>query len=495
MRKFFFISTSVIIALLSISDNIFAQTPQEEYEAWKKRAMQEYGKYRDDQVRSYREFREKANAEYAMFMQEAWDRMGVKPALEPPTEPEPPQPEPVPQGAEPTTEPIPFVEPVPSPKVEPTPVVPLPDVPAPAPTDPSFRIDFYGTSITLRADKDKRPKLKSCDGVSVSKMWEQLAKKDFDPLLRDCMEKSRSLSLGDWGFVQLVRKVSSNYYGKENNEAVLMSAYLLCQSGLQCRLARMGNRLLLLMPFDCELMFNHPYIEIDGVNYFALNMKDGEGEVEVFNRAFPNEHIGSLRMTQLPKLAMRAISKRSFSDKDPHVMTCDVSVNRNLIDFLNDYPLTPQWDYYALASLSDSSKKALYATMRLKIAGKNRVDAANILLHWVQTAFKYKTDEDQFGVERPLFADESLYYPYCDCEDRSILFSNLVRDLLGLDVVLLHFPGHLATAVKFKESVEGDYLDLHDGRYVVCDPTYIGAPVGMAMPQCKKQQVEVIMLK
>ena len=28
------------------------------------------------------------------------------------------------------------------------------------------------------------------------------------------------------------------------------------------------------------------------------------------------------------------------------------------------------------------------------------------------------------------------YYPYSDCEDRSILFARLVKDLLGLDVVM-----------------------------------------------------------
>ena len=75
------------------------------------------------------------------------------------------------------------------------------------------------------------------------------------------------------------------------------------------------------------------------------------------------------------------------------------------------------------------------------------------------------------------------------------VMSILVRDLLGLDMVLLHFPGHLATAVKFKSNVEGDFLDLDDGRYIVCDPTYIGAPVGLAMPEYKGGDVEVDVVK
>ncbi|MGX8713611.1 MAG: hypothetical protein ACSW8I_08030 [bacterium] len=129
--------------------------------------------------------------------------------------------------------------------------------------------------------------------------------------------------------------------------------------------------------------------------------------------------------------------------------------------------------------------------MRKMLEGKSGLAKAEMLLNWVQTAFEYKTDEEQFGGERSLFADESLYYPYCDCEDRSILYSILVRDLMGLDVVLLHFPGHLATAVKFTTNVEGDYLELEDGKYIVCDPTYIGAPVGLAMPEYKGKNVEI----
>ena len=133
----------------------------------------------------------------------------------------------------------------------------------------------------------------------------------------------------------------------------------------------------------------------------------------------------------------------------------------------------------------------MYPKLRKLLDGRSELEKAEMLLNWIQTAFEYKTDEEQFGSERSLFADESLYYPYCDCEDRSILLSILVHDLMGLDVVLLHFPGHLATAVKFNTHVQGDYLDLEDGRYIVCDPTYIGAPVGLAMPECREQGVQI----
>jgi hypothetical protein len=133
--------------------------------------------------------------------------------------------------------------------------------------------------------------------------------------------------------------------------------------------------------------------------------------------------------------------------------------------------------------------------LRQNTKGKDKVEAVGILLDFVQTAFEYQTDEQQFGKERPLFGDEILFYTYCDCEDRSILFSVLVRELVGLDVVLLNYPEHLATAVRFDDDVKGDYIMIDGKRYVVCDPTYIGAHVGESMPICKETKAIVIKLQ
>lgn len=70
-----------------------------------------------------------------------------------------------------------------------------------------------------------------------------------------------------------------------------------------------------------------------------------------------------------------------------------------------------------------------------------------------------------------------------------------MRDLIGLDVVLIYYPGHLATAVKFNQSVSGDYIIYGDSRYVVCDPTYINAPVGMTMPEMDNSTSFVVVLQ
>ena len=115
-----------------------------------------------------------------------------------------------------------------------------------------------------------------------------------------------------------------------------------------------------------------------------------------------------------------------------------------------------------------------------------------MLLNFVQTGFEYKTDGDQFGKEKPFFKEEMFFYPYCDCEDRSFLYSYLVEKLVGLKTILVYAPDHVFVAVCFNDDVEGDFLMVDGKKYVICDPTYIGSDIGMCMPNYKNAHLEVL---
>ena len=133
--------------------------------------------------------------------------------------------------------------------------------------------------------------------------------------------------------------------------------------------------------------------------------------------------------------------------------------------------------------------------VRTRKVNYTQLEAVERLLNWVQTAFVYEYDNVVWGDDRAFFPDETLYYPYCDCEDRSILFTRLVRDLLGLKCILIYYPGHLASAVCFTDHVSGDYILVNGDKYIVCDPTYIGASVGYTMPDMDNASAKVIVLR
>jgi hypothetical protein len=168
-----------------------------------------------------------------------------------------------------------------------------------------------------------------------------------------------------------------------------------------------------------------------------------------------------------------------------------VHYNQNAIRFFNTYPQTDLPVFFS-GVVAAETERSLLAGLGPIIAGKSETEAVNILLRFVQTAFEYQTDDEQFGREKYFFAEEAIHFPFSDCEDRSVLFSYLVRRLTNLEVVGLLYPGHVATAVRFTGEVKGDKVMAGGKNFVVCDPTYINADIGMAMPQFKGVVPEII---
>ena len=84
-----------------------------------------------------------------------------------------------------------------------------------------------------------------------------------------------------------------------------------------------------------------------------------------------------------------------------------------------------RWAMYANTPMEQEVQKQLYPILQEKVASLNEHDAVDKLLNWVQTAFVYEYDDKVWGHDRAFFAEETLFYPYCDCEDRAIPIRSL----------------------------------------------------------------------
>ena len=485
-------------AVAQVDPNDYEKKKQEMMERYKQSkdsAKQQYDEARKKAEEEYAAFRKRANEEYAAAMQRAWQRMGVQPAEPKPEEPKPPKP-PTPPApdAKPTTEPLPAEEVIPAPPANVPPAIPAPPVKAPEPAVPTMQFAVYGTNCSIHTDTEPlKFKLASVDEKGAADAWKQLSQNKYDGMLHDCLAQRDLLHLGDWGYLCLLRSATEKLLGKGSNESVLLQMYLLTQSGYSVRLAKVDNKFVLLIPFNSKII-GYSYTIIDNKKFYLLT-KSKINSIEVCNIGFPREQIANVMLTELPILKGNPQPKHTFSGRRFGTMTANVSVDKSLIDYMNDFPLlSGAWESYANAGLSDKVKADLYPALKSQIEGKSKQKAVFMLLDFVQYAFTYATDEDQFGYERPLFGDESFFYPKNDCEDRAILFSILVRDLVGLDVVLVHWPGHLGAAVAFPNEIEGDYYVVDGRRFTVCDPTYIGAKIGMTMPDLKDAPAKIVRL-
>lgn len=493
MRRFLAFN---VVCILSVT--LFAQnTYQEIFDEFSRNVKSEFYSFRD-----------KCNSDYVAFLEASWKSFNACEAVPEPYEeqvppviyeipepaPEPivePEPEPVIERERPIVEVIPPVEPVPQPQpVEPireTPVVEA-DV---------FEFSYLDMRLSVRAGSGLMFQLPSVRAKDISKGWKQLSAHDYDNLIVDCLSIRDKYALCDWAYLQMIKSFAVSFLGN-GDSATLLTAYLYAQSGYKVRLGTSSGHLYLLYGTK-YLIYGKSYYQFDGSYFFVLD--SDLNKMDIADCPYPGEKDMSIAISKEQMLGDNCSDSRHF-ESDRYAIASDCTVNRSLLKFYDGYPTAEingnslsRWAIYAEAPVSRGVREELYPALRETVRGKNALEAADMLLDFVQNSLVYGYDDEIWGGDRAFFAEETLYYPYCDCEDRSILYSHLVRDLLGLDVLLVYYPGHLATAVHFNESVDGDYLVVGQKKYTVCDPTYIGAPVGETMPGMDNSQARVILLR
>lgn len=471
------------------------ELPAQSFDEYRKRKMKAFNEYKEQKQDKFKEYRDKVNAALADYIAKPWERHVVNPAIPAPALPEPPEPDVKDPDSGISDDLIPFdgiIDELED-RLRPEPFAPM-EVPEDE-RKPSFSFDFYGTECGVPLSEDNVFKLRGIDGKSVAAAWRTLSSGKYLPIVYESLQWRDRMNLSDWGYIRFLDEMTKVFFPEGmRNEAKLLQVYILTQCGYMVRLASVDNTLVLLLPFK-NVIYEYTYLNVQGCKYYVMDKTAAGKSILLTDFATPKERMFSLRITGAMNLAERPTKPRTYSSKRYPKLSFPVSVNENLMDFYNDYPLSSEWNVYSEASLSEDLKGQLYPALRDRLAGKDMLTAANMLLNFVQTAFEYKTDAAQFGRERALFGDETFFYPYSDCEDRAILYSILVRELLGLDVVLLHYPLHLATAVHFEQAAPGDHIVIDGVKYTVCDPTYIGASAGNAMPEYKIVPAQVVKIR
>lgn len=450
----------------------------------------------------FNNFRRKSMEQFAEFIRNPWKEFKK-------TEPVPvpkPAPEPVPpvimdDKDEPPIEDKPIVieeviEPIKE-DPQPQPVEPIEEVPIITPSYLDFV--FFGTPEKVRLDKKNLPILNGVDERSVADMLEELSTEENDNLILDCLEIRKKRNLSDWAYLQMLKNIAEEAYCGRHNEAQLLMAYLYLQSGYKMRIASDGTKLYMLFASK-HLIYDKQSFFVDGVRYYGV--EDLPATLHICQVSFPYEKPLSLLISTNQLLEFDKSNNRSITSERYPSMKLDVSVNKNLMDFYSTYPtsalddnIMTRWAMYANTPLDINISSSLYPRLKDLLKDKSDLEAANMLLNTLQTGLRYEYDDKVWGGDRAFFSEETLYYPYSDCEDRAILLTRLVRDVLGLNCMLVFYPGHLAAAIEFPDAVvEGKYIILDGHKYIIADPTYINAPIGRSMPGMDNSTAKVIKL-
>ena len=338
-----------------------------------------------------------------------------------------------------------------------------------------MEFDLFGDNIRY-VKKTFPERMKGVAPKDVSDFWIQLSECDYEPLLQSCRTARAERDFNDWAVYQLVLEMARQAYPRQYNEQVVLAVFLLNQLGFEAKVGFGNAHLFCLLAVDQQL-YGLSFADITKHRYYLLEVdpnyinREGSFSFRTYDTPFPEPTKG---------LDMN-ITKPLKSSEFPDIIDSAINISTNMIELFRTYPQV-DIEVYANARPSNIFCQSVEQVFKPYLQALSAAEAVDFLLMYVQYGFDYATDEEQFGYEKPFFCEENFYYPQNDCEDRSVLFAFLVRHLLHLDVVLIDYPGHLATAVHFPTEVKGEPVLYGGKRYVVCDPTYIGASVGIEMP-------------
>jgi hypothetical protein len=440
----------------------------------------------------FKKYQDSINQQFAVYLAENWKKFNLLKSPPPITDPIPKPPVFDENTPKPKPQEIPVIKPQPpAPQPKPLPEEkPVPPPPAPQPIEQyPLKTVFFGTNISLKEVPKSTIHLTGISEKQVANYWLALAKLPYyGEWKSEALRLKDELHLNDWGLYLLVNKLFSIYFPQgNNNEQVIFSVFMLNQLSYRAKIGRTENELVLLAAFK-QKAYGIFFI-LDKTKYWVLH-----SDRKIFSSVQTCEIDYEAAKNDMD-LSVRTIPKFSVNVRTKTLLNKPIQYNENRIAFDNTYPLV-EFSVYAEAALDETLWKSIETQLKPNISGKSETEAVNWLLHFVQNAFQYKTDEDQYGYEKWNFAEETIASQFSDCDDRAILFAQLVRRLLRLPVVLVSYPNHLATAVKFSNpAVVGDNVTVNGEKYLICDPTYTGADFGMSMPELLGTPVEITMLK
>lgn len=314
--------------------------------------------------------------------------------------------------------------------------------------------------------------------TSILDFYDSLNHTDYQPLIASMLAFKEKNQLDDWLYYQLIRKMAQQLSPKtENyNRYTLYKWFLLNKSGYNASLAIRGNELLFYVQSD-DNIYDIPYYLKDGKQFVCLNLHD-YGKID-FAKVEPDEVMVKIpegqksftyKITRMPEF-----SDDEYAEKDIQFeyrnksFLFKVKVNSQIQTLFANYPVVDYESYFNIP-LSKETYNSLIPELREKVKGMNQRNGVDYLMRFTRNAFPYENDQQNFGKEKRLSAEETLLTKYSDCDDRAALFFCLVKEIYNLPMIVLAYPTHVTIAVNFDKAI-GTPIIYKDREYAVCEPT------------------------
>ena len=275
----------------------------------------------------------------------------------------------------------------------------------------TLELSFYGNSVNFHFDPQwKKYRLSGGNKPeAMSAFWTMMSGSKYEPAIESVNAARRELKLDDWGYVALWRDAVQALLPERKPEQNLLLWYFLVKSGYDVRLGYAGADVHLFVAVK-QQVFSTKFTRVGPQTYYAVlaaDRGDSIGSFYTYEASYPVKlkpldiASASTGFTK-PVTAQRALS---FEYKGEPIRL-NVPYDRRLVQYMGSFPQSSfrlLRDRRQPAGAPDTAHRAEKHT-----APMSEEDAVNFLLAFVQKAFAYKTDNDQFGYEK-YFSSKSRF--------------------------------------------------------------------------------------
>ncbi len=299
--------------------------------------------------------------------------------------------------------------------------------------------------------------------------YQTLSQRDYQTYLHAVTLLRDSLKLNDWLYLHLLRQsLHSIFSAHSGQEKELCLWFFLSFSGIQTALAVQNDLLQTYVNIN-EMVFERPIIHLGQSIYMSTSTKGGQ-DMELIMAPFsPALTTFNVSWTSIP-LLRPSLASREFQFRFmDSTYNLSAQFDVQLVTFLDQVPVLQDYQYFLLPFSSHIDSSLIHQLSSIT-THMNLRQKTEFLLAFTRMALPYMDDMDFHGRSKPLFAEQVLFYPYSDCEDRAAFFFRLASQLLPLPLAIIRYDDHISLGIQVDWPCNATF-SFNNKPYCLCDPT------------------------
>lgn len=361
--------------------------------------------------------------------------------------------------------------------------------------------EFYGGMFHSTLDTSVVVAAPELSTASIKQAYDRLNSGDYQPIIDSLLAYKKKLDLNDWLYYQLIRRTAEQLSPKQANYSryTLYKWFLLAKSGYDARLALSRDKIIFYV-FNDEDISDIPFFMVDKKKFMCLNYHDYpkadlnlDPPVPVEIKVPEATKSFSYKVTKLPDFKPENYLEKKLEFVYKHkAYHFNVKLSKDVETIFANYPGVDFETYFNIP-LSKETYGSLIPLLKKNTKGMSQKKGVDYLMRFTRYAFLYQDDEENYGAEKRLSPEETLFASHSDCDDRVALFFYLVKEIYNLPMIAMLYPTHITMGVQFDQPI-GDAIVYKGKLYSVCEPTpqQEDLPIGTISAKLKNIPYQIV---